>query len=154
MARPRIANPKIKHIGIATTPEKFLRFKALGLVGDEAVDVLLYYLENNKTKLNVQKMQIIKQIKEISKQIESLEFEKLELETKLETINDEIGVSDNGLGKDVERAVKNVLQRYNKVKEIYTIYDFMDLNKDYVENQAYLVNITTEELKGLVYESL
>ena len=77
MGRPRIRNPKNKHIGIVTTEEKFHRFKKLGLIGDEAIDVLLYYLENDKSKLNVQKQQIISNIRNIRKQIENLEYEVL-----------------------------------------------------------------------------
>ena len=155
MGRPKKQNPKNRHIGIVTTEEKFRRFKALGLVGDEAIDVLLYHLENDKTSLNVKRMQTISNIKKIDKDIEELQYQKLKEETKLEGLNEEIGINNtNGLRNDVDQAVKTVLQRYNRVKEIYTIYDFFDMNEKLLEDQAYLSNISVDELKGLIHESI
>jgi len=95
MGRPKKQNPKNKHIGIVTTEEKFRRFKALGLVGDEAIDVLLFHLENDKTSLNVKRMQTISNIKKIDKDIEELQYQKLKEETKLEGLNEEIGINKN-----------------------------------------------------------
>ena len=153
MGRPKSSNPKTKYIGIVTTPEKFDRFKALGLVGDQVIDVLLYHLENDNTKLNVQKMQLINNIKKIDAEIEQLEYEKINLETKLEEINQSIGVNEqDGLRKDISRAVNKCLQRYDNVREIYTINDFIKYNKDFIANQAYLANIPMEELKELLLE--
>ena len=155
MGRPKKQNPKNRHIGIVTTEEKFRRFKALGLVGDEAIDVLLYHLENDKTGLNVKRMQTISNIKRIDKDIEELQYQKLKEETKLEELNEEIGVNkNNGLRNDVDQAVKTVLQRYNRVKDIYSIYDFFDMNEKLLEDQAYLSNISVDELKGLIHESI
>ena len=155
MGRPRKANPKTRHIGIVTTPEKYNRFKALGLVGDEAIDALLYHMEKDKTKLSIQKMQIIGNIKKIAEEIEHLEYEKLKLETKLEEINQSIGINEaNGLRKDINNAICNVLNRYDRVKEIYNIYDFMDFNKEYIETQAFLVNIPPDELRALIIENI
>jgi len=155
MGRPKKQNPKNKHIGIVTTEEKFRRFKALGLVGDEAIDVLLFHLENDKTSLNVKRMQTISNIKKIDKDIEELQYQKLKEETKLEGLNEEIGINkNNGLRNDVDRAVKTVLQRYNLVKEVYNIHDFLDMNEKLLEDQAYLSNISVEELKGLIHESV
>ena len=155
MGRPRIKNPKNKHIGIVTTEEKYYRFKKLGLIGDEAVDVLLYYLENDKTKLNVQKQQAIRNIQLIQRKIEDLEYEKLKEETKLETINEEIGVNkENGLRRDVDSAINTVLQRFNNVNEIYNINQFINYNKKFIENQAYLCNVSFEEFKELLYAAL
>lgn len=155
MGRPRKQNPKNKHIGIVTTEEKFHRFKALGLIGDEAIDVLLYHLENDKTSLNVTRMQTISNIKRIDKEIEELQYQKLKEETKLEELNEKIGVNkNNGLRKDVDQAVRNVLSRYNNVKEIYSVYEFFDMNQDFLEAQAYLVSISVDELKGLIHDSI
>lgn len=155
MGRPRKQNPKTKHIGIATTEEKFNRYKALGLVGDQAVDILLYHLENDNTNLNVTRMQTISNIKRIGKEIEELEFQKLKEETKLEELNEQIGVNKaSGLRKDVDRAVKTVLQRYNKVKEIYSIDEFFEMNENLLEDQAYIGSITVDELKEYVYEGI
>ena len=153
MGRPKSNNPKTKYIGIVTTPEKFDRFKALGLVGDQVIDVLLYHLENDNTKLNVQKMQIINNIKKIDADIEQLEYEKINLETKLEEINQSIGINaKDGLRNDISRAVNTCLQRYEKFRGIYYVEDFIDLNKEFIENQAYLANMTVEELKELILE--
>ena len=155
MGRPKSANPKTKYIGIVTTPEKFDRFKALGLVGDQVIDVLLYHLENDKTKLHIQKMQLINNIKIIDAEIEQLEFQKLNLETQLEEINQDIGINEqDGLRRDVSKAVATCLQRYDNVREIYPIRDFLDMNKEFIANQAYLVNLTVEELTKLIMESI
>ncbi len=152
MARPRKQNPKNKHIGIVTTEEKFRRFKALGLVGDEVIDVLLYHLESDNMKLNIQKSQAINHIKNMRKQIEDLEYEILKEETKIEQINEKIGLNkDTGLRKDVDRSIKTVLQRFNS-QEIYTIEEFLDLkqNQHLIESQAVLCSCDVEEFKDLV----
>lgn len=152
MGRPPVRNPKNKHIGIVTTDEKFRRFKSLGLVGDEAIDVLLYYLENDKTKLNVQRQKIISNIKMIQKKIEDLEFERLKEETKLEEINLQIGVDkDTGLRKDVSKSIRVVMQRFQS-QSIFTIEEFVEDNEDFIATQAYLCNTEVEEFKKLIYE--
>lgn len=156
MARPRIRNPKNKHIGIVTTEEKFRRFKALGLVGDEAIDVLLYHLESDNMNLNIQKSQAINNIKHMRKEIEDLEYEILKEETKIEQINEKIGLNkDTGLRKDVDNAVKKIIRRFNS-QSIYTIDEFLDFkeNKVFIENQAYLCSYDVEALKDLVRDSV
>ena len=152
MGRPKSQNPKNRHIGIVTTESKFRRYKMLGLRGDEAIDVLLYYLEKDNVELNVKKSMIVTRIKNIAKEIEELEFEKIKLETQLEQVNEEIGVNkSNGLNKQVDSAVKTVLQRFNK-QSVYNIYEFIDYNKEFIENQAYLCNVSFDEFKGLLHE--
>ena len=156
MARPHKQNPKNKHIGIVTTEEKFRRFKALGLVGDEAIDVLLYHLESDNMKLNIQKSQAINNIKKLRKQIEDLEYEILKEETKIEQINEKIGLSkETGLRKDVDKAIKHVLQRFNS-QEIYTIEEFFSLkkNQNLIESQAMMCSCDIEEFKDLVRSNL
>lgn len=156
MARPRIRNPKNKHIGIVTTEEKFRRFKALGLVGDEAIDVILYHLESDNMNLNIQKSQAINNIKHMRKEIEDLEYEILKEETKIEQINEKIGLNkDTGLRKDVDNAVKKIILRFNS-QSIYTIDEFLGFkeNKVFIENQAYLCGYDVEALKDLVRDSV
>lgn len=153
MGRPRKQNPKNKHIGIVTTEEKFRRFKSLGLVGDEAIDVLLYYLENENMELQISKHQTISKIKNIEKDIENLEYEKLKQETKLEEINQKIGFDDKGMQKDVGKAIKRVIQRY-RMQSIFTIEEFMHYNKNFIEDQAYLCNVPFEEFKSMVIENI
>ena len=153
MGRPRIANPKNKHIGIVTTEEKYRRFKALGLVGDEAIDVLLYHLENENMELNIKKSQIIRRIRSLKKQIEELELEVLKEETKLDQINSEMGFSDNGLGKDVDSAINNVLTEFNK-QNTFDLVSFLEWtkNKPFLENQAGGCGKQLDEFKELVIE--
>lgn len=156
MARPRKQNPKNKHIGIVTTEEKFRRFKALGLVGDEVIDVLLYHLESENMKLNIQKSQAINNIKNMRKSIEDLEYEILKEETKIEQINEKIGLNkDTGLRRDVDNAVKKIIQRFNS-QSIYTIDEFLDFkeNKVLIETQAYLCSYDVEAFKDLVRDSV
>ena len=156
MARPRKQNPKNKHIGIVTTEEKFRRFKALGLVGDEVIDVLLYHLESDNMKLNIQKSQAINNIKNMRKSIEDLEYEILKEETKIEQINEKIGLNkDTGLRRDVDNAVKKIIQRFNS-QSIYTIDEFLDFkeNKVLIETQAYLCSYDVEAFKDLVRDSV
>lgn len=156
MARPRKQNPKNKHIGIVTTEEKFRRFKALGLVGDEVIDVILYHLESENMKLNIQKSQAINHIKNMRKQIEDLEYEILKEETKIEQINEKIGLNkDTGLRRDVDNAVKTIIQRFNS-QSIYTIDEFLDFkeNKVLIESQAYLCSYDVEAFKDLVRDSV
>lgn len=151
MGRPRKQNPKNKYIGIATTEEKFRRFKALGLIGDEAIDVLLFHLENDKLRQNIEKSELIRRIKAINKEIEDLEFEKLKLETKLEDLNIEIGVvKTSGLNRNVDSALKTVMQRFNE--SFYPIEDFIKLNEDFIDNQAFLANIDVEDFKKMIIE--
>ena len=155
MARPRKNNPKNKHIGIVTTEEKFRRFKALGLVGDEAIDVLLYHLESDNMKLNIQKSQAVNRIKDMRKTIEDLEYEILKEETKIEQLNERIGLNkDTGLRTDVDKAVKTVLQRFN-AQEIFTLDEFLELkkNKPLIESQAGLCSCDVETFKDLVRDN-
>ena len=72
MGRPKSANPKNRHIGIVTTEEKYRRFKRLNLVGDRAIDVLLYYLEKDNQKLQLEKILLVENIKKIDKEIKEL----------------------------------------------------------------------------------
>lgn len=156
MGRPRKANPKNKYIGIVTTEEKFRRYKSLGLVGDEAIDVLLYHLENDNMKLNIQKSQAINHIKKMREQIEDLEYEILKEETKIEELNESIGLGkDTGLRNDVDKAVKTVLQRFNN-QEIFTIEEFLELrrNRNLIEAQASLCSKDVEEFKELIKENV
>ena len=156
MARPRKRNPKNKHIGIVTTEEKYRRFKALGLVGDEAIDALLYHLESDNMKLNIQKSQAINRIKNMRKTIEDLEYEILKEETKIEQLNEKIGLNKNtGLTNDVDKAVKTVLQRFER-QSIFTIDEFLELknNQLLIETQAGLCNYKIEDFKDLVRDSV
>ena len=154
MGRPKIQNPKNKHIGIVTTEEKYRRFKALGLIGDEAIDVLLFHLEKGDMELNVKKSQSIKNIKSMKKQIENLEFEILKEETRIEEINQKIGVNaTNGLRKDIDKAINNVMQRYNN-QGVFNIYEFVEYNKEFIKAQAYLCNTTFKEFNQILIDNV
>ncbi len=151
MGRPKSANPKSEHIGIVTTPNLKERFKALGLVGDEAIVVLLHYLEKENKKLEIEKILKINQIKNIDKQIEELEFEKLKLETQIENINQEMGLAASGHSVDVERAVGTILQRFNN-QSVYNIVEFLSQNQELVKGQAYLCGLEVSQLEDIVFE--
>ena len=156
MARPRKKNPKNKHIGIVTTEEKYRRFKALGLVGDEAIDALLYHLESDNMKLNIQKSQAINRIKSMRKTIEDLEQEILKEETKIEQLNEKIGInSETGLSNDVDKAVNVVIQRFKR-QHIFTIDEFLELknNQFLIESQALLCSYDIDDFKDLVRDSV
>lgn len=153
MGRPKSNNPKNKHIGIVTTEDKYRRFKALNLVGDRAIDVLLYYLEKEGQKIQLEKILLVENIKKIDKQIKELEYKRLEFETELEEVNKRIGISEAGMTNDVERAVGTILQRYNS-QSVYTIQEFLNDNKKLLENQAYLCGLSIGELYQIVYEKV
>lgn len=153
MGRPKSANPKNKHIGIVTTEEKYRRFKRLNLVGDRAIDVLLYYLEKDNQKSQLEKILLVENIKKIDKEIKELEYKRLEFETELEEVNKRIGISEAGMTNDVERAVGTILQRYDS-QSVYTIQEFLSDNKKLLENQAYLCGLSVGELYQIVYEKV
>lgn len=153
MGRPRSNNPKNKYIGIVTTEEKFRRFKALNLVGDRAIDVLLYHLEKPNKKLEIDKALTVQAIKDIDALINDLEYEKLKLQTELEEINKQIGFTEAGLNVDVEKAIKVILQRYEREKDVYNILEFLNNNETLLENQAYLCGISADKLFSLVMQS-
>ena len=155
MGRPRKRNPKNKHIGFKTTEEKYRRFKALGLVGDEVVDILLFHLEKDKTKLQIEKSRCIRNIKNLRREIENLEFEILKEETRLSELNEKIGVNVDGVDKNVERCVHTVLQRFN-MQETYSIREFLELkvNKEFLLNQAYLCSMELDDFKDLIMQNV
>ena len=153
MGRPKSANPKNKHIGIVTTEEKWRRFKALNLVGDRAIDVILYYLEKEGRKVQMEKICIVDNIKRIDKEIKELEYQKLALETELEELNKKIGVTGAGMTSDVEKAVDTILQRYNN-QSVYNIQEFLNFNKTLLENQAYLCGLSAGELWQIIFEKV
>ena len=150
MGRYKSPNPKNRHIGIVTTEEKYRRFKALNLVGDKAIDVLLYYLEKDSRRLQIDKSLTVTNIKEIDKQIKELEYEKLKLETELEEINKKIGFNEKGISHDVERAVSIILHKW-ETQSILNIWDFLEMNEELLKTQAYLCGISEDKLWELVF---
>lgn len=152
MGRPRSNNPKNKHIGLVTTEDKHRRFKELNLIGDKAIDVLLYYLENDNKALQMDKIETVNQIKKIDNQIKHLEYQKLALETELAEINKKIGLTERGYNVDVEKAVNVILQRYELKKEVCNIMEFLNNNETLLENQAYLCGISADKLWELVFD--
>lgn len=153
MGRPKIPNPKNKHIGIVTTEDKYRRFKALNLKGDRAIDALLYYLEKDNQKLQLDKISIISKIKKNDELIEDLEFEKLKLETQLKEVDEKIGLAESGLSLDVEKAIGVILQRYEN-QSTYNILEFMNANEQLLETQAYLCGLDSDKLFMLVFNSV
>ena len=128
MGRPKKQNPKNKHIGIVTTEEKFRRFKALNLKGDEAIDILLHYLESEKMELDIKRSQAARNIKKLKKQIEDLEYEVLKEQSKLDAINEQIS-SEHAYGLDeiTKQCIDTALQRFDS--RIWSIEEFLDTDK-------------------------
>ena len=153
MGRPKSANPKSRHIGIVTTEEKYRRFKRLNLVGDRAIDVLLYYLEKDNQKVQLEKILLVENIKKIDKEIKELEYKRLEFETELEEVNKRIGFAEAGMTSDVEKAVGTILQRYNE-QSVYNIKEFLKFNKNLLENQAYLCGLSKGRLYQIVFDKV
>lgn len=152
MARPKSANPKSAHIGIATTPELKERFNALNLKGDKAIEVLLYYLENDNRAVQLDKIRTVNKLKEIDKQIENLEFEKFRLQEHLEEVNKKIGLAESGATVDVEKAINVVIQRFEK--QNLNILDFLAVNEELLKQQAYLCGIDYNKLGDLVFDKV
>lgn len=154
MGRPKSTNPKNRHIGIVTTEEKYRRFKALNLVGDKAIDVILYHLEKPNQKLQIDKILTVQAIKDIDCLIKDLEYEKLKLQTELEEINKEIGIAEAGVSVDVEKSVQVLLQRYEPVKEVYNFLEFINNNEELLKNQAFLCGIDEDKLFNLAWNRI
>lgn len=157
MGRPKSLNPKNQFIGIKTTKEVKDQYKLLGFKGDEGIRVLIELYGNRNKELELKKQQTVINIKKLDSQIESLEFQKLSEQTRLDEINQEIGLVDiNGESytRDVERSLKTVIEKYNQSSVIMDIFDFIECNRNFIENQAFLASIDVEEFKRLIFDSI
>lgn len=149
MARPLISNPKNKHIRTRTTEDLYSRFMRVcerkGLTGDDWIILFLGTFENDndnvKSQIALEKMKL----RNIRKQMRELENQKISSETIIEELNNESVGSH-----DVETAVENILQRFNR-QTVYNIHQFLEENHALLENQALLAGISEDELYMMVF---
>ena len=152
MGRPKTANPKTEYIGTKTTKDLKVRFdKVCERKNLKGVDWLVLFLgvfekdnDNVKSQRTLQKMRI----REINKDIRKLENEKISCENILE----ELPKVDMEESSDIDKALSNVLQRFNQ-QSIYTLEEWVEENKQYIETQAYFFGVNYDELEQLVIDN-
>ena len=152
MGRPKTANPKTEYIGTKTTKDLKVRFDKVcerkNLKGDDWLVLFLGVFEkdndNVKSQRTLQKMRI----REINKDIRKLENEKISCENILE----ELPKVDMEESSDIDKALSNVLQRFNE-QTIYTLEEWVEENKKYIETQAYFFGVNYDELEQLVIDN-
>ena len=151
MGRPRTANPKKEFIGTKTTHDLKVRFDKVcerkNLKGDDWLVLFLGVFENDNDNVKSQRTLQKMRIKEINRNIRELENEKISCENILEELP-EVDVEESS---DIDKALSNVLQRFNE-QSIYTIEEWIEENKHFIENQAYFFGINYDDLKQLILE--
>ena len=152
MGRPKTANPKTEYIGTKTTKDLKVRFDKVcerkNLKGDDWLVLFLGVFEkdndNVKSQRTLQKMRI----REINKDIRKLENEKISCENILEELP-KVYMEESS---DIDKALSNVLQRFNQ-QSIYTLEEWVEENKQYIETQAYFFGVNYDELEQLVIDN-
>ena len=152
MGIPKTAYPKTEYIGTKTTKDLKVRFDKVcerkNLKGDDWLVLFLGVFEkdndNVKSQRTLQKMRI----REINKDIRKLENEKISCENILE----ELPKVDMEESSDIDKALSNVLQRFNQ-QSIYTLEEWVEENKQYIETQAYFFGVNYDELEQLVIDN-
>ena len=152
MARPRTANPKKEFIGTKTTNDLKVRFDKVcerkNLKGDDWLVLFLGVFENDKDNVKSQRTLQKMRIKEINRNIRELENEKISCENILE----ELPQVDIVESSDINKALSTVLQRFN-MQSVYTISEWVDENRPFIENQAYVHGVNYEELEQLILDN-
>ena len=121
-------------------------------------DAVEYFIHNSistKQKLVVEKHFILKNIKSLNEEIESLKMDVIDEEMRLEKINNQLGVVEingNEYSVEINRAVDNVIQRYSRTS--MSLEEYFVQKHLFVENQAAIVEIDVDELEDLVKEKL
>lgn len=152
MARPRTANPKKEFIGTKTTNDLKVRFDKVcerkNLKGDDWLVLFLGVFENDNDNVKSQRTLQKMRIKEINRNIRELENEKISCENILE----ELPQVDVVESSDIDKALATVLQRFN-MQSVYTISEWVDENRPFIENQAYVHGVNYEELEQLILDN-
>lgn len=152
MARPRTANPKKEFIGTKTTNDLKVRFDKVcerkNLKGDDWLVLFLGVFENDNDNVKSQRTLQKMRIKEINRNIRELENEKISCENILE----ELPQVDVVESSDIDKALSTVLQRFN-MQSVYTISEWVDENRPFIENQAYVHGVNYEELEQLILDN-
>ena len=152
MGRPRTANPKKEFIGTKTTKDYKVRFDKVcerkNLKGDDWLVLFLGVFENDndnvKSQITLQKMRI----REINRNIRELENEKISCENILEELP-EVDVKESS---DIDKALSTVLQRFH-MQSVYTIKEWVEENRPFIENQAYFHGVNYDELEQLIFDN-
>ena len=152
MARPRTANPKKEFIGTKTTNDLKVRFDKVcerkNLKGDDWLVLFLGVFENDNDNVKSQRTLQKMRIKEINRNIRELENEKISCENILE----ELPQVDVVESSDIDKALATVLQRFN-MQSVYTISEWVDENRPFIENQAYVHGVNYDELEQLILDN-
>lgn len=152
MARPRTANPKKEFIGTKTTNDLKVRFDKVcerkNLKGDDWLVLFLGVFENDNDNVKSQRTLQKMRIKEINRNIRELENEKISCENILE----ELPQVDVVESSDIDKALATVLQRFN-MQSVYTIPEWVDENRPFIENQAYVHGVNYDELEQLILDN-
>lgn len=152
MARPRTANPKKEFIGTKTTNDLKVRFDKVcerkNLKGDDWLVLFLGVFENDNDNVKSQRTLQKMRIREINRSIRELENEKISCENILEELP-EVTIEESS---DIDKALSTVLQRFN-MQSVYTISEWVDENRPFIENQAYVHGVNYEELEQLILDN-
>ena len=152
MGRPKTANPKKEFIGTKTTRDYKVRFDKVcerkNLKGDDWLVLFLGVFENDNDDILSQRILQKMRIREINKSIRELENEKISCENNLEELPEDT-IKESS---DIDKALFNVLQRYNN-QSIYTIEEWIDENRHFIENQAYFFGVNYDELERLILDN-
>lgn len=152
MGRPRTANPKKEFIGTKTTTDYKVRFDKVcerkNLKGDDWLVLFLGVFENDNDEIKSQRTLQKMRIREINRSIRELENEKISCENILEELP-EVTIEERS---DIDKALSTILQRFN-MQSIYTISEWVDENRPFIENQAYVHGVNYEELEQLILDN-
>ena len=152
MGRPKTANPKKEFIGTKTTKDYKVRFDKVcerkNLKGDDWLVLFLGVFENDNDDIKSQRILQKMRIREINKSIRELENEKISCENILEELP-EVTIEERS---DIDKALSTILQRFN-MQSIYTISEWVDENRPFIENQAYVHGVNYDELEQLVLDN-
>ena len=152
MGRPRTANPKKEFIGTKTTNDLKVRFDNVcerkNLKGDDWLVLFLGVFENDNDNVKSQRTLQKMRIREINRSIRELENEKISCENILEELP-EVTIESS----DIDKALVNILQRFNRQSVYNTISDWVDENRPFIENQAYVHGVNYDELEQLILDN-
>ena len=152
MGRPKTANPKKEFIGTKTTTDYKVRFDKVcerkNLKGDDWLVLFLGVFENDNDDIKSQRTLQKMRIREINRSIRELENEKISCENILEELP-EVTIEESS---DIDKALATVLQRFN-MQSVYTISEWVDENRPFIENQAYVHGVNYEELEQLILDN-
>ena len=153
MGRPKTANPKREFIGTKTTKDLKARFDKVcerkNLKGDDWLVLFLGAFEKDVDNVKSQKIIQKMRIKEINKNIRELENEKISCENILEELSEiDIGEESN----DLDSAITTIMQRFNN-QTLYTLEEWVEENRPFIENQAYIHGLKYDELQQAILDN-